>query len=91
MLDVSLAGTRTLGDDVSTLVDIDTIDARSQLWIADGAAPLPERLVITYVRQAGDPEYILTFDGFSQKDLPDATFEAEIPDGWTAVELPAAN
>lgn len=91
VLDVSVAGKRTLGDNVSTLVDIDTIDARSQLWIADGEAPLPERLVITYVRQHGDPEYVLTFDGFAQKDLPDSTFAAEIGDGWTEVELPAAN
>lgn len=91
VLDVSVTGTRTLGDDVSTQVAIETIDAHSQLWIADGTAPLPERLVITYVRQFGDPEYILTFTGFSEKDLPDATFAAEIPDGWTAVELPAAN
>ncbi|MGX1097033.1 DUF2092 domain-containing protein [Amorphus sp. MBR-141] len=91
VLDISLGGTRTLGDAASTLVDIDTIDAASQLWIADGGAPLPERLVITYVRQVGDPEYILTFDGFSEEDQPDATFEAQIPDGWTAVELSAGN
>lgn len=91
VLDISLVGTRTLGDDVSTLVDIDTIDAASQLWIAEGSAPLPQRLVITYVRQVGDPEYVLTFTGFSETELPDATFEAQIPDGWTAVELPAGN
>ncbi|MGX1307669.1 hypothetical protein AB7M35_002389 [Amorphus suaedae] len=91
VLDISLVGTRTLGDAASTLVDIDTIDAASQLWIAEGDAPLPERLVVTYVRQVGDPEYILSFAGFSEADQPDAMFEANIPDGWTAMELPSDN
>jgi len=82
-----LVGERVLGDDVTSLVEIETIDARSLLWIADGTAPLPERLVVTYVREPGDPEYVLTFTGFSETSLPDATFEADVPEGWSRIEL----
>lgn len=87
VVDAELKGTRTLGEETSTLVDIETIDAHSQMWIADGDAPLPKRLVITYIRENGDPEYIMTFDSFAKADLPDQAFVAEIPDGWQKVEL----
>ena len=45
VLDARLVGERAIGDDVTSLVDIETIDTHSQLWISDGAEPLPERLV----------------------------------------------
>ncbi|MEW5424293.1 DUF2092 domain-containing protein [Amorphus sp. 3PC139-8] len=80
-------GERKLGDDISTVVAVETIDAYRLFWIADGSAPLPERLVTTYLRELGDPEMITTFHRFSEKALPDATFTAEIADGWQAIEL----
>lgn len=80
-------GERVLGDDTTRVVRVETVDAVRLFWIAEGTAPLPERVVTTYVRETGHPEMITTFHGFSEQSLPDTTFQADIPDDWTEVPL----
>ncbi|MDQ0313953.1 DUF2092 domain-containing protein [Amorphus orientalis] len=80
-------GERTLGDETTRVVRIETVDTVRQFWIADGDAPLPERLVTTYIRETGHPEMVTNFRSFSEETVPDAAFQAEIADDWTEVPL----
>lgn len=53
-----------------------------QIWVEPGERPLPRKLVITYKKVAGAPEYaaVLSDWNFAAK-LPDSRFVAQIPAG----------
>ena len=58
-----------------------------QLWIEDGRAPLPRKLVITYKTLPGSPQFVATLSDWDfTTRLPDGLFAAELPPG--AVRLP---
>ena len=53
-----------------------------QLWIAQGDQPLPCRLVITYKRAAGQPQFRAQFGNWDlSPDVPDALFAFTPPEG----------
>ena len=50
-------------------------DVDWQLWIEQGTAPLPRKLVITDKQKMGWPQYAVTFTGFDfQPSLPEKLF-----------------
>jgi len=53
-----------------------------QIWISDGALPLPQKLVITYKLEDGYPQYTALFSDWDLgAGLSDAVFEFVPPDG----------
>jgi len=58
----------------------DTVDF--QVWVADGDKPLPQRVVITYKKDKGQPQFrALLSDWNLAPAVTDATFSAKPPDG----------
>lgn len=50
-------------------------DVDLELWIEEGDRPLPCRLVISYKREAGDPEFVAQFRGWDlAPEAPDSLF-----------------
>jgi hypothetical protein len=46
-----------------------------QLWIAQGSQPLPQRLVITYTRAEGQPQFWAQFSEWNlSPEVPDSLF-----------------
>jgi hypothetical protein len=53
-----------------------------QLWVAQGAQPLPRRLVITYTREDGRPQFWAQFSEWTlTPEVPDALFVFTPPAG----------
>jgi hypothetical protein len=53
-----------------------------QIWISDGALPLPQKLVITYKLEDGYPQYTALFSNWDLgPGLNDAVFEFTPPEG----------
>jgi hypothetical protein len=58
----------------------DTVDM--QVWVSDGAKPLPLRVVLTYKEEPGQPEFRAQFvDWNLAPAIGEATFRAPIPAG----------
>jgi hypothetical protein len=58
----------------------DTVDM--QVWVTDGAQPLPLRIVLTYKLEPGQPEFRAQFVDWNMAPMiTDATFKPEIPAG----------
>jgi hypothetical protein len=65
-------------------------DIEWQIWIDAGAHRLPRKLVITYVREPGEPQYMATFWAWRlSPTLPQTIFRFEAPEGAERVELEA--
>ena len=61
-----------------------------QIWIENGARPLPRKLVITYKATPGQPQYIAFLGKWNlSAQLPDTTFTLEIPEGVERIDLEA--
>ena len=59
-----------------------------QIWVDAGPMALPRKLVITYHRSPGQPQYRATFSGWSlSPELPDVMFEFQPPDGAKCVDM----
>lgn len=59
-----------------------------QLWIQDGANPLPRKLVITYKQEATAPQVTAIFSDWNLKNkLPDKTFVFTPPKGAAKIEI----
>src|SRR4051812_37928525 len=72
----------------------DTVDF--QVWVADGDKPLPQRIVLTYKKAVGQPQFWADFiDWNLAPQLNDATFSAQVPEGLQkvafAAQLPRAS
>ena len=53
-----------------------------QVWIADGDKPLPLRLVLTYPKEKGQPQFRAQFADWNlAPDVPDSTFAFTAPQG----------
>ena len=61
-----------------------------QIWIDNEAPRLPLRFVATYIRQLGDPEYMITFSNWTLNQVSDSDFELGLPSGWTEIDIVAA-
>jgi hypothetical protein len=58
-----------------------------QLWVDAGEQPLPRKMIITYVREPGEPRYVATFTRWTLRpEMPAALFQFEPPDGAERVE-----
>jgi hypothetical protein len=61
-------------------VQTDTVDF--QVWIADGAQPLPQRVVLTYKLEEGQPQFRASFEEWKLSPAPDAArFTFTPPEG----------
>ena len=71
----------------------DTVDF--QVWVADGDRPLPLRVVLTYKKAPGQPQFWATFSDWNLTPaIADSTFSATPPEGAQklsfAAQLPRA-
>lgn len=66
----------------------DTVDF--QVWVADGDKPLPQRVVITYRKAKGEPQFWAQFSDWNLAPaIADATFAVKPPDGAQKVAFAA--
>jgi hypothetical protein len=66
----------------------DTVDI--QMWVVDGAQPLPRRLVLTYKNEPGQPQFWAEFSKWNfAPELNDAMFAARPPEGLQKVAFAA--
>jgi len=66
-------------------------DVNFQIWIADGAQPLPQRLVLTYPKSPGQPQFRAQFVGWNlAPELPDSLFAFAPPAGANRIPFAAA-
>ena len=62
-----------------------------QIWIADGDQPLPQRLVMTYPKASGQPQFRAQFVGWNlAAEVSDALFAFAPPDGANRIPFAAA-
>jgi hypothetical protein len=61
-----------------------------QIWVADGDKPLPQRVVITYKKDKGEPQFWAQFSDWNlAPEISDSTFVAKPPDGAQKVAFAA--
>jgi hypothetical protein len=61
-----------------------------QVWVADGDKPLPQRVVITYKKAKGEPQFWAQFSDWNLAPaIEDSTFLAKPPDGAQKVPFAA--
>ena len=61
-----------------------------QVWVADGDTPLPQRVVITYKKDKGEPQFWAQFSDWNLAPaLDDSTFLAKPPDGAQKIAFAA--
>jgi hypothetical protein len=61
-----------------------------QIWVADGDTPLPQRVVITYKKDKGEPQFWAQFSDWNlAPSISDSTFLAKPPDGAQKVAFAA--
>jgi hypothetical protein len=61
-----------------------------QIWVADGDTPLPQRVVITYKKAKGEPQFWAQFSDWNLTPaISDSTFLAKPPDGAQKVAFAA--
>lgn len=61
-----------------------------QIWIDAGDQPLPRKMIITYVREPGEPQYMATISRWRlSPELPDSLFLFEPPAGAARVDAAA--
>lgn len=66
----------------------DTVDF--QVWVADGDKPLPQRVVITYRKDKGEPQFRAQFSDWNlAPEITDSTFLAKPPGGAQKVAFAA--
>jgi hypothetical protein len=66
----------------------DTVDF--QIWVADGDKPLPQRVVVTYKKAKGEPQFWAQFSDWNLAPaITDATFSVKPPDGAQKVAFAA--
>ena len=59
-----------------------------QIWIEDGAKPVPRKVVITYNDEEGSPEYTAILSNWDfQTKLPDFLFSFETPSGASKIDV----
>jgi hypothetical protein len=59
-----------------------------QIWITEGEKPLPRKLVITYKRELGEPQYSAVFAHWDvSPELTDATFAFKPPEGARKIDF----
>ena len=59
-----------------------------QIWIEDGARPVPRKLVITYENEPGSPQYIATLSEWTfQPRISDHYFTFQPPPGSAEIEF----
>jgi hypothetical protein len=63
-------------------------DVNWQIWIQDGAEPLPRRYVIVSKNETGQPEFTVAFSHWNtQANLPDSLFAFQPPPGSKRIEF----
>ena len=66
----------------------DTVDF--QVWVADGDKPLPQRIVITYKKAPGQPQFWAQFSDWNLAPaIADSTFVAKPPEGAQKIAFAA--
>ena len=59
-----------------------------QIWIEQGARPVPRKIVITYKDEEGSPQFIAILSNWDfQTKLPDVLFNFEPPAGTTKIKV----
>ncbi len=57
-----------------------------EVWIENGARPLPRKMLIRYKDEPGSPQFVALLSDWDMSDnAPDALFSAEAPIGFTPI------
>ena len=63
-----------------------------QIWITEGDKPLPRKMVITYKREGGEPEFTAVFAHWdTSPQISDSTFEMKAPEGAQKIDFVKAH
>jgi hypothetical protein len=83
-----LIGIHNVGDIRSQHLVFSQASIDWQVWIEDGARPVPRKLVITYKDEPGSPQYSATLSKWTfQPRTSDHFFEFEAPPGADEIEF----
>ncbi len=59
-----------------------------QIWIEDGAKPVPRKFLITYKDEPGSPQFTALFSNWDfETKLPDFVFKFEPPAGASKIKV----
>lgn len=84
-------GDRILPDMTVSHLLIEGAAADWQIWIENKDPALPLRFVATFVRQLGDPEYMITFRKWTLNQVSESDFDLRIPSDWEKVNIAEAS
>ncbi len=82
-------GERTVGGEVLDHLSFETTGVDWQLWLERGDRPLPRRLVVTFVKAPGEPEYLTVIKEWKlDPALEGEMFRFDPPADWRRIEIP---
>jgi hypothetical protein len=83
-----LVGEETVGGVAADHVALRAAATDVQLWIARAGDALPQRIVITYRREPGQPRFTADFQGWTlNPDVPDSAFAFVPPEGAEKIPI----
>jgi hypothetical protein len=92
MISSEYIGTSTVDGVQCHQLSFESDGADWQIWIEADATPVPCRLVIDYVTEQGEPQYMAQFDAWSLGgEVEDSEFNEVIPEGVKQVEFKKAS
>lgn len=83
-------GERAVPNSTARHILVEGTAADWQVWIEQKEHALPLRFVATYVRQLGDPEYMITFWKWTLNNVDMAPYMVDVPSDWTEVQITSA-
>ena len=87
MLSAVYLGERVIQNRRFDHVSVESTGADWQIWMDIGDAPTPRRMVMQFIEQEGQPEYMVTFHRFDiDPSLGAEVFEPQIGDDWDRVD-----
>jgi hypothetical protein len=86
-----IVGDSTIGKCDCLHLAFSTDDIDAQMWIEDGDRPLPYRIVLTYKKAEGSPQFWAQFINWDLSvETPDSLFAYSAPEGAELIPIAAA-
>ncbi len=76
-------GVRLLGDLELDHLSFESTGAEWQLWLQKGGQPLPVRMLIRFMENKGEPEYMMTFLNWELNTVTDEELALAVSADWT--------
>ena len=82
-------GQRTIEDAALDHLSFESVGGDWQVWIGDDPGPVPRRLVIDFVEDPEDPQFMATFARWElDEPIDPSEFAFEPPADWEQIEMP---